>query len=94
MTPKAARSILLSRYQGTPCTKFPMIRDNKMNAAPSMTAQRIPLNRFSHSNGFILFKAILVNIKKPADKLGLLARFLRAGRGLPAVGLVGGVIEL
>ena len=46
-----------------------MIRDNKMNAAPSMTAQRIPLNRFSHSNGFILFKAILVNIKKTADEL-------------------------
>ena len=71
-----------------------MIRDNKMNAAPSMTAQRIPLNRLSHNNGFILFKAILVNIKKPADKLGLLARFLRAGRGLPAVGLIGRIIEL
>ena len=71
-----------------------MIRDNKMNAAPSMTAQRIPLNRFSHNNGFILFKAILVNIKKTADKLGLPARFLRAGRGLPAVGLIGRIIEL
>ena len=77
MTPKAARSILLSRYQGTPCTKFPMIRDNKMNAAPSMTAQRIPLNRFSHNNGFILFKAILVNIKND-KKLRILPGYLTA----------------
>ena len=94
MIPKAARSILLSRYHGMPDTKFTMSIDNMRNAAPSTKAQRIPLNRFSHNNGFILFKAILVNIKKPADELGLLARFLRAGRGLPAVGLIGRIIEL
>ena len=77
MTPKAARSILLSRYHGMPDTKFTMSIDNMRNAAPSTTAQRIPLNRLSHSNGFILFKAILVNIKND-KKLRILPGYLTA----------------
>ena len=94
MIAKAARSMLLSRYHGIPDTEFPMSSDIMKNAIPSMTAQMIPPNRLSHNNGFISFEAILVNIKKTADKFGLLARFLRAGRGLPAVDLIGRIIEL
>ena len=94
MIAKAARSMLLSRYHGIPDTEFPMSSDIMKNAIPSMTAQMIPPNRFSHNNVFILFEAILVNIKKTADESGLLTSLFRAACGLPAVSFVGGVIEL